>query len=131
MAKTRLPAYVAEAVIERSGGICEARRYDVCIGRAAHLHHRRFRSGGEDHSIPNLIHICDACHTWIHMNKKQAIALGWAISSHTTSLPSEVQVSYRGRPSMLGLSGEVATENIFYQKQYMGRDPWQVKEKSK
>lgn len=63
-------------VVERSGGMCEAVVTEVCHGRAVHIHHRRYKSAGGDNSLENLLHVCLACHAWIHANKETARALG-------------------------------------------------------
>ncbi len=68
MALKRMPFDVAEAVLARSEGACEAMIPGVCVGRAQHLHHRKMRSQGGDHTEANLIAICHRCHHHIHMN---------------------------------------------------------------
>lgn len=132
MGKTLLPAVNAQAVHERSGGICEAQIPGICSGRAEHLHHRKFRSGGEDHSVPNLIHICDNCHTRIHAGKATAKKFGWAITSHTAQKPAEYPVLYRGRMAKLTETGGVELQPVKYRKPLpAGLDPWGSKEEAK
>lgn len=126
MGKTRLPEENAAAVLERSEGVCEAQIPDVCTGRAVHMHHRKFRSGGEDHSVPNLIHICDSCHNWIHAWKRTARTYGWAISSHGGHPASAHPVLYRGRLAHLTETGGVDFQPVRYRKPLpAGLDPWE------
>ena len=63
-------------VAERAQGRCEARIEGVCSGRHEHTHHRRLRSqmGSDDPS--NLIAVCFACHSHIHLYPKEAAELG-------------------------------------------------------
>lgn len=89
--KTRLPEESARAVIRRSRGRCEAGA-PGCLKVGQHLHHRRFRSAGEDHSPANLLHVCRVCHEWIHANKRRAKRLGWAISSFSDISPALIPV---------------------------------------
>lgn len=81
----RMPGVVVEAVIARSGGRCEGQVADVCTGRAQHLHHRVRRSQGGPHTVENIVHLCEACHTWAHGNVTEARVLG-LISSRPSGL---------------------------------------------
>jgi hypothetical protein len=49
------------ALLERSGGMCEARIPGCCTGKATDRHHRtKVRS---DNRLANLMHLCTNCHT--------------------------------------------------------------------
>lgn len=92
----------------RSGYRCEAKIPGAgCSGDLEHRHHRRFRSGGEDHSVQNVLGVCTRCHEWIHRHKRTAMEFGWAISSHSSTDPAEVPVSYLGRMGLLHPTGRV------------------------
>ena len=72
----------AEAVITRSGGLCE-----VCGKGAEQIHHRRARGMGgtsrhDVHAAPSLLHVCRSCHTWIEHNLAEARDYGWSVSIH-------------------------------------------------
>lgn len=60
----------------RSVGYCEARVTGVCTTRGEHIHHIILRSRGGPDEPWNLMHLCNACHTWAHANPKQATRLG-------------------------------------------------------
>lgn len=106
--KTRMPFEVVEAVKHRSRGRCEAQiPGSGCTKLGAHIHHRKFRSGGEDHSLANLLHLCTACHMWVHSHKRAAMEHGWAISNYTPLPPEECPVRINGRLALLKPSGVV------------------------
>ncbi len=76
----RVPKEVAEAVRNRADGHCEIMHYQSgCNGQAEHLHHRKLRSQGEEHTVENLVHICSNCHMWLHMHPKPAYEHGWLV----------------------------------------------------
>lgn len=82
MARNRLPAASAEAVIARSGGCCER-----CGSTAQQIHHRtpRGMGGTKDpaiHHPTNLLHLCAACHGWVEVNRSAAMAHGWLVSRY-------------------------------------------------
>lgn len=60
---------------ERAEGLCEA-RWDGCLGRGEHAHHRRLRSQGGDDSVDNLLIVCHRCHGLIHANPRLAAEKG-------------------------------------------------------
>lgn len=62
----------------RSGGFCEAST-DVCEINAVHVHHKAGRQGARAHELGNLLHVCDACHRWIHANPERSYAEGWLV----------------------------------------------------
>lgn len=103
MSKKRMPEHIAEAVIDRSGGHCEASNFPTCTGHAEHLHHRQLRSQGGGHTVENLIAVCSSCHTWFHREVKVAQSQGWIVRS--VHDPSEVPMKYRGRPAVLAADG--------------------------
>ena len=61
-----MPPAIANAVLDRAEGTCEAMIPGECTGRAEHLHHRKMRSQGGEHTEANLIAVCGACHRAIH-----------------------------------------------------------------
>jgi len=67
-----MPPAVAEAVLDRADGWCEAMIPTVCTGAPEHLHHRQLRSQGGEHTADNLVGICSSCHDWIHAHPKWA-----------------------------------------------------------
>lgn len=75
----------------RSGGTCEI------DGRnpATEVHHRQNRSQGGSWAVPNLLHVCPACHHHITVNPKAATDQGWAVKSHQD--PPDVPVWLAGR----------------------------------
>ena len=105
MSKKRMPEHVAEAVIERSGGKCEAMGTFFCDGPAQQLHHRRMRSQGGKHTVQNLLALCASCHSWVHRHPKESYRLGWLVRS--VKDPLEVPVQYRGLTSHLDAEGGV------------------------
>ncbi|MGD9798877.1 MAG: HNH endonuclease [Acidimicrobiia bacterium] len=80
-----IPTRSRRAVVERSGGRCEARIRGVCRGRASVIHHvQRRRDGG--HDPKNLLHLCagpprDGCHEFIHAHPAWAREHGFIRSA--------------------------------------------------
>ena len=105
MSKKRMPEHVAEAVIERSGGKCEAMNFPICVGRAEQLHHRQLRSQGGEHTVVNLIAVCSPCHSRFHREVAEAQSQGWIVRS--TREPADVPMKYRGLTSLLDAEGGV------------------------
>ena len=66
-------------VLDRSKGRCEARLADRCLVSGAHVHHRKYRSRGGSNGLSNLIHVCLACHEWIHTNPELANVTGLSL----------------------------------------------------
>lgn len=90
-----MPGGVARMVIARADGHCEAMIIAAgCTGRAEHLHHRKLRSQGGEHTVENVVHICHRCHRWIHHHPAQSYEWGLLVKgSHD---PELVQVLRRG-----------------------------------
>lgn len=106
MPKKRVPPEVAEIVIERAMGMCEIMSRETgCNGRAEHLHHRRLRSQGGEHTVENLIHICSPCHTWLHAHPAIAYTNGWLVKS--TNNPREIPFRRRGGFIVLRPDGDM------------------------
>lgn len=103
--KKRMPREVYQTVFDRAGGRCEAMVFPVCTGRAEQFHHRQYRSRGGEHTVPNLVFICRACHDWVHAHPRESGEIG--LSVHSWQEPGEVPVAYRGRPAVLDDAGGV------------------------
>jgi 5-methylcytosine-specific restriction endonuclease McrA len=69
-----MPPAVADAVIVRANGACEACGFALC--GEGHLHHRKKRSQGGKHTVENLIYVSALCHSTIHENPTLAYKLG-------------------------------------------------------
>ena len=102
--KNRVPKDVAETVINRADGHCEIMHYaSGCNGRAEHLHHRKLRSQGGEHTAENLIQICSGCHYWLHNNTGVAYEHGWLVKSMKD--PAYIPFERRGVMSLLDAGG--------------------------
>ncbi|MBK9181447.1 MAG: HNH endonuclease [Acidimicrobiales bacterium] len=65
------------AVLDRSGGACEARiARAACTGRADHVHHVLPRSAGGGDTPEGLLAVCRRCHDWIHAHPAWARQVG-------------------------------------------------------
>ena len=62
-------------VHERSEGLCEAKT-NACTKYAEHIHHIKLRRS-KDHSLDNLLNVCNACHTYIHLNPSKSYEAKW------------------------------------------------------
>src|SRR5699024_902708 len=89
----------------RAGGLCEAWWPGVCNTRGEHLHHRKLRSRGGRHTVPNLILVCHRCHDHLHRNVAEATDLGLIVSTYAD--PALVHVVRRGWPGLLNTDGTV------------------------
>ncbi len=69
----------SEAVRYRSGAMCEARIENVCTVRAIHVHHRLMRSSGGGNQVANLLHLCRACHEFIHAHPEWSRERGFIL----------------------------------------------------
>lgn len=104
--KNRVPREVAELVVERAQGMCEIMSTETgCSGRAEHMHHRQLRSQGGEHTVANLVHICSACHYWLHMHPAIAYTNGWLVKS--TRDPRYAPFLRRGGAVILMPDGEM------------------------
>ena len=103
--KQAMSPEVAQAVTERAKGSCEAMIRDAgCTGSVDHLHHRKLRSQGGKHEVPNLVGICHMCHHWIHMHPAISYTHGWIVKS--TKDPQTVPFVLRGRAAFLTPVGQ-------------------------
>jgi hypothetical protein len=82
------PERTRMAVRRRSGGRCEAGA-SPCVGTASHFHHRKLRRS-KDHSESNCLHVCSACHEFMHRNPLLARVMGWIVSQEHD--PTEIAV---------------------------------------
>lgn len=100
-----MPQAVADKVISRAGGMCEANvGVAGCTRRCDHLHHRQFRSRGGKDTPENLIGVCYRCHEWIHQNSGTgAKARGLAVSRYAN--PALVPVVRRSQLVQLDTAG--------------------------
>lgn len=71
---------VRQAVIDRSGGICDLCGCHYTVA-TQHVHHRKLRSRGGDDSMANLVAVCWSCHFSIHQSPAQATAWGFMVAS--------------------------------------------------
>lgn len=111
MPKKRVPPEVAETVVNRAMGMCEIMSRETgCNGRAEHLHHRRLRSQGGEHTVENLIHICSPCHAWLHAHPAIAYTNGWLVKG--VKDPAEVPVKRRGGLTLLTPSGDFEAAHV-------------------
>lgn len=78
--KAEFSPEVREQVERRSGGRCEAGVPGVCWGKAVLMHHIRRRWHGEG-TAENALHLCTACHTYIHSEVAESETNGWLIRS--------------------------------------------------
>lgn len=108
MAKTPMPEAVAQAVIDRADGFCEASNFPVCTGFPGPIHHRKI--SGREHTVSNCVHICDACHRWIHANPAVSYEQGWLVKMNYE--PGEVPMKYRGRPALLDPAGHIHYQEV-------------------
>lgn len=107
MTTERMPRAIADAVIARAGGLCEALTPGVCTTRGQHLHHRQLRSRGGKHTVPNLVLLCTACHTHLHLNVTEATERGLIVSTYAD--PADVPAVRYGYPCQLHDDGTVTT----------------------
>lgn len=95
MAASRIPATVVREVHARSEGICEAMIAHTCGWHAQHLHHRKLRSQGGEHTVVNLLAVCARCHEYLHRNTGEAYVQGLLVRGWGT--PTWPPKFYRGR----------------------------------
>lgn len=69
-----------EAVEMRSKGRCEART-PVCQTKARHIHHIKMKSRRGKGNRENGLHVCAACHQYIHLNVAWATRHGMLVSA--------------------------------------------------
>lgn len=79
--KSDFDADTRAIIMRRSAGRCEAHTA-VCQQIARHIHHILRRSQGGMGTVDNGLHVCTACHTWIHDHPLQAELNGWLRRSH-------------------------------------------------
>lgn len=77
---TSIPQSARNAVVDRSGGVCEG----CGESRATNIHHRKYRSRGGTHEVHNLVALCGSgntsgCHGRAHSGEGKD--LGWAVPS--------------------------------------------------
>lgn len=89
-------------VYARSTGLCEAAA-DGCEVRAREWQHRKNRSQRGTWAPSNGLHVCRACHRWIHANPTAARGLGWMVWSFED--PAEIPVMRWQLPVLLDDDG--------------------------
>lgn len=94
MAKQRMPAHIAEAVIERANYACEAGIPGTCTGRGEDIHHRKLRSQGGKHDLDTCVLLCHSCHMWAHQHTGDAYRMGLLV--HGWEKPRYPPAYYRG-----------------------------------
>lgn len=103
--KNRVPKEVVEVVQERSQGFCEIMNPESgCNGRGEHMHHRKMRSQGGEHTVENIVHVCAADHHAVHMRPAIAYSKGWLVKS--TRDPRHEPFFRRGGAVLLLEDGE-------------------------
>lgn len=95
MAASRIPATVVREVHARSEGVCEAMIERVCEWCGQHMHHRKLRSQGGEHTAENILFVCAACHHHLHMNTASSYERGLLVRGWDT--PAWPPIFYRGR----------------------------------
>lgn len=100
---------IAETVLERANGYCEACGLP---GQDLALHHRRLRSQGGKDEVANLIAVHHKCHNLgthsIHLNPSKAVANGQIVPSWAE--PSEFPLYMPdGSKVLLGQDGSYIT----------------------
>ena len=84
-AKDRELDAVTPLLKSRSGGRCEVSQGESrCWFPADHRHHVRMRSQGGDHSLENLLHVCQEHHEYIHMFPAWSYAHGYLAHAVTS-----------------------------------------------
>lgn len=73
--KDEITSRTREFVKRRSLEFCEAIT-DDCTYKAEEIHHIKLRRFG-DHTPKNLLHVCKACHIYIHNNPSKSYERGW------------------------------------------------------
>ena len=103
--KNRMPQELREAVYERAQYMCEVMEPGTCEGVAGHVHHRRMRSQGGEHTLVNCVAVCPSCHRFIHANPSKSYSLGWLVRS--TREPESMPFFRRGGAVILMPDGEM------------------------
>lgn len=94
--------------MERADGSCEFMNFPFCTGRAEHLHHRKI--SGRQHTVENVVHICQSCHEWTHQNPKISYEQGWLVKMNHD--PADTPMKYRGRLALLGADGLIHYQEV-------------------
>jgi 5-methylcytosine-specific restriction endonuclease McrA len=58
---------------------CEIHATAACEGRGYHCHHKLMRSAGGQHTVENLVLVCETCHRYTHAHPRLAYEEGWLI----------------------------------------------------
>ena len=109
--KNRVPTEVGNAVVERAHGNCEIMNPDAqCTGYREHLHHRKLRSQGGEHTVENLVGVCHRCHYWLHAHPAISYANGWLVKGAKD--PAKIPFRRRGILSYLHEDGGLTETDI-------------------
>lgn len=73
--------HLSEVLWERSGHGCEHCGCGLASPDHAHRHHRKLRSAGGQHTIPNLLLLCSLCHQRAHARPTMAKHEGTIVPS--------------------------------------------------
>lgn len=79
--RRKMPPEIADLVKRRSRDDCEIRVSPQCNGDGEQLHHRKMRSQGGPDLVVNLVHVCNACHRWVHRHVSAAYSRGYLVRS--------------------------------------------------
>lgn len=73
-----VPPALRDALWQRSGGLCEACGQSM-RGGDAHVHHRKRRSQGGEHSVTNCLLVHGRCHNGIHAHPAPSYDAGFLV----------------------------------------------------
>lgn len=96
-----------EALVGRSGGLCELVATQTCTGSATEVAHRLGKKAGgrkgtalaESNRLSNVVHSCHTCHMWTHDHPDVAYTLGMML--HEWDSPPDVPMQYRAGEMVL------------------------------
>lgn len=102
-----IPRKAREAVMARSGGMCE----HCGKKRATQIHHRRYRSRGGDHRLSNLLAVCGSgnhsgCHGVAHTLAGFSLGLAIPAGGGEYMVPENTPFWSQGKWLLIDNSGD-------------------------